>query len=379
MLGFRPFYMFAGVFAIIAIGLWLVSFTGMAQFGGYLQGVFWHSHEMVFGFLAAAMTGFLFTAVRNWTGRPTPTGMLLGVIVLVWLVARVLLISGPASVGVVLDVLFLPLVAIGVAVPIFGSANKRNYKVVGIVAAMAILHFIFHMALGGDLPAWLSRTSILTVLDVFTILFALVGGRVIPAFTRNAVPGSDPVHHLWVEVSAFGLLLMLAVAALASGAMVLPSWLPVLLAMLAAAAHLLRLVLWQPGSTFNNPLLWMMPVAYSWLPIALVLRGLSGLAIVPPSTWIHALTAGALTSLIVAMMMRSTLGHTGRELEASRADVVIFLSLQLAAVLRILAGIVGDYRTMTILAGVVWMVAFAEFLLRYGPMLVRPRADGKPG
>jgi len=378
-LGFRPFYSLAAAFAVIAIGLWLVSFTGMAQFGGYLQGVFWHSHEMVFGFAAAVITGFLFTAGRNWTGLPTPTGASLGLIALVWIAGRLLPAFGPAGLGIILDVLFLPLVAVALAIPVFRSGNKRNYKVVALVAAMAILHFVLHLALSGELPAWLSRSSLFAVMDVITVLFAVVGGRVIPAFTRNAVPGSDPVHKQWLEISAFGLLLLLAVATLVGGGVVLYSWVLVLLAFLAAAAHALRLAYWQPGVTRGNPLLWMMPVAYSWLPVALLLRGLSGLAIVSPSTWIHALTAGAFTSLMVAMMMRSTLGHTGRKLDASRVDVSIFLMLQLAAITRVLAGIVADHRTMTIAAGVFWIIAFAGFLARYAPMLVSSRADGKPG
>jgi len=361
------------------MALWLAMFTGMASFGDYLQSVFWHSHEMVFGFSMAVMTGFLFTAVRNWTGLPTPSGWVLGLIVLVWFAARVLLVAGPASLGVILDVLFLPLVTIGIAIPIFRSANKRNYKVVAIVAALAVLHFVFHLALNGELPAWLSRTSLFAAIDVIVILFAVVGGRVIPAFTRNAIPGSDPVHRTWVEVSAFGLLLLLAVTTLVGGGFALPAWLPMTLAFLAAAAHALRLALWQPGLTLGNPLLWMMPVAYSWLPVAFVLRGLSGLAIVVPGAWIHALTAGALTSLMVAMMMRSTLGHTGRKLIASRADVAVFLLLQLGTIVRVLSGIVGDHRTMTILAGLIWIAAFTGFLVRYAPMLLRPRADGKPG
>lgn len=378
-LGFRPFYTLAAAFAVIAIGLWLVSFTGMAQFSGDLQGVFWHSHEMVFGFVAAVITGFLFTAVRNWTGLPTPTGVSLGLIALVWIAGRVLPATGLAGLGVILDLLFLPLITIGVAIPIFRSGNKRNYKVVALVATMAILHFVLHLALGGELPGWLSRSSLFAVIDVIAILFAVVGGRVIPAFTRNAVRGSDPVHKQWLEVSAFGLLLLLAVATLVGGGMALPSRTLVVLAFLAAAAHAFRLAYWQPGATLNNPLLWMMPVAYSWLPVALLLRGLSGLAIVSPSAWIHALTAGAFTSLMVAMMMRSTLGHTGRTLDASKADVLIFLMLQLAAICRVLAGIVADHRTMTIIAGVLWIVAFAVFLVRYVPMLVSRRADGKPG
>jgi len=378
-LGFRPFYTLAALFGVVAIALWLVSFTGTAQFGGYLQGVFWHSHEMVFGFSAAVITGFLFTAVRNWTGRPTPTGALLGAIALLWIAPRVLLVSGHDQVAIILDVLFLPVVAISVAIPIFRSANKRNHKIVGVLAVMAVLHFVFHLALGGELPASLSRSSLFAVIDVIAILFALVSGRVIPAFTRNAVPGSDPVHKQWVEAAAFGLLILLAATTLAGGHVVLNPWIPAGLAFLAAIVHAIRLALWQPGVTINNPLLWMMPVAYSWLPIALLLRGFAGLGVALPGTWIHALTAGALTSLMVAMMMRSTLGHTGRELEARHADVAIFSLLQLAVVLRVLAGVVGDHRTMTILAGIAWMAAFAEFLVRYAPMLLRSRADGKPG
>jgi len=361
--------------------LWLVSFTGTVRLGGSLQGVFWHSHEMVFGFVVAVITGFLFTAIRNWTGLPTPNGMLLGIIVLVWVAGRILPVSGPASLGMIVDLLFLPLVTISIAIPIFRSSNKRNYKIVVLVAALAILHFVLHLALVGELPPWLSRSSLFAVLDVISILFAVVGGRVIPAFTRNAVPGSNPVHRQWLEASAFGLLLVVAATTFVNGGIgvSLSAWVLILPAFLAAAAHLTRLAYWQPGMTLHNPLLWMMPVAYSWLPVALLLRGLAGLAIVPPSAWIHALTAGAFTSLMVAMMMRSTLGHTGRKLEASITDVAVFLLLQLAAISRVLAGIVADHRTTTILAGVVWLLAFLVFLARYVPMLMSPRVDGKPG
>ena len=378
-LGFRTFYTLAAIFAVVAMALWLASFTGMVQPGGQLPGVFWHSHEMVFGFSMAVITGFLFTAVRNWTGLPTPTGLALGSIALLWLAARVLLVTGTTGLEVVLDVLFLPVVTVAVALPVFRSANKRNYKVIAILAVLATLHFVYHLALGGGLPAALSRVSLFAVIDVITILFALVGGRVIPAFTRNAVPGSDPTHKQWVEVAAFALLLVLAATTMIGGQFALNPWLPASLAFLAAGVHALRLALWQPAATLGKPLLWMMPVAYSWLPVALLLRGLADLGIAMAGNWLHALAAGALTSLMMAMMMRSTLGHTGRALDASRADLVIFLLVQLAVVLRVLAGVAGDHRTLTILAGVVWMVAFAGFLLRYGPMLLRPRIDGKPG
>ena len=378
-LGFRPFYLLAASLAVVGMSLWLLTYTGKAQFGTYLQGVFWHSHEMFFGFIVAAMTGFLFTAVRNWTGLPTPAGTILGAIALLWILARVLFLGAPATLAVAFDLAFLPVVTAGVAIPIFRSRNLRNYKVLVILAALCVLHFIFHLALAGDLPAWLSRTSLLAAIDTVVILFALVGGRVIPAFTRNAVPGSDPVHKQWLEVCAFGLLVLIAVMTLLSGWIVLAPWVPVTAVLLAAAAHALRLAYWQPQRTLNSPLLWMMPVAYSWLPLALLLRGLSSFAIVVPGTWIHALTAGALSSLIVAMMMRSTLGHTGRKLVASHADIGAFLLLQVAAILRVIAGMTGNYRAVVIASGVVWILAFVVFLLRYAPMLLRPRVDGRPG
>jgi uncharacterized protein involved in response to NO len=378
-LGFRPFYLLAGLMAVFGMSMWLMSYTGSAQFGSYLQGVFWHSHEMLFGFLAAAMTGFLFTAVRNWTGQPTPTGAMLGLIVLLWVLARVLFLGGSTTISVALDLAFLPVVTAGVAIPILRSRNQRNYKILGILVALCVLHFIFHLALAGELPAWLSRTSLLASIDTVAILFALVGGRVIPAFTRNAVPGSDPVHKAWLEVCAFGLLVLIAAMTLLGGSIALAPWVPVTMLLLAAMAHALRLAYWQPQLTLNSPLLWMMPVAYSWLPFALLLRGLSSFAIVVPGTWIHALTAGGLSSLIVAMMMRSTLGHTGRKLIASRADIAAFLLLQVAAILRVVAGMTDNYRAVVIASGVVWILAFAVFLLRYAPMLLQPRVDGQPG
>jgi len=378
-IGFRPFYLLASVFAVAAILFWLAGFNGRLPVGAYLQGVFWHSHEMLFGYIVAVMAGFLFTAVRNWTGLPTPSGVTLGGIVLLWILARVLLVSGPSALAVILDVAFLPMIAIAVAIPILRSRNKRNYKIIGVLVAVSLLHFVFHMALGGQLPSWLSRASLFASIDLAVILFALVGGRVIPAFTRNAVAGSDPRHENWLEVIAFGSLLVIVLVTLLGGAFTFAAWVPTSLFIVAAVAHLLRLALWQPQVTLGNPLLWMMPVAYSWLPAALLLRALSTVAVIVPGAWIHALTMGALSSLMMAMMMRSTLGHTGRKLVASQMDILAFLLLQLAALLRVVAGGTGDYQAVVVLSGVVWVLAFAVFIVRYLPMLVHSRVDGKPG
>ncbi len=379
-LGFRPFYLLATAFAIAAIPAWLGMFAGRFAIDGYQAGMHWHGHEMVFGFVPAVIAGFLFTAVRNWTGLPTPTGWLLAAIALLWLAARVMLVSGPASPAIALDVAFLPVVTIAIAVPIIRSRNRRNYKVIIIVAVSAAIHPLYHVAMRlPNVSISHTQTALFAFLGVIAILFALVGGRVIPAFTRNAVPGSNPRHEAWLEALAFGSLVLIVAMTLAAGMVAVPPWFAIAVFVAAAVSHLVRLALWQPQLTLGNPLLWMMPVAYSWLPLALLLAALHTAGVVPAGAWHHAMAAGAFSGLMLAMMMRSSLGHTGRPLVASRADMAAFLLLQLAAVIRVLAGIAGDYRAMVLFAGALWVLAFATLLLRYLPVWLLPRADGKPG
>jgi len=380
-LGFRPFYLLAGAFAVLSIVFWLLSFTGVTNPGGYLRGIFWHSHEMVFGFAIAVMSGFLLTAVRNWTGLATPTGLALAALATVWLAGRMLIISGPPMLAAIVDAVFVPLLATAIALPIIRSRNQRNYKIVVLLVLIAIANVTYHLASLGPLPAWLAYTSVITAIDVMTILFAVVAGRVIPAFTQNAIPESTPRHQSWLEFLAFGSLVLIIVTKLTSDWVFVPLSVTTVIIAVAAVSHLFRLALWQPQLTLGNPLLWMMPVAYSWLPLALFLRALAGHSIVGQGVWIHALTMGAISGLMLAMMMRSSLGHTGRPLVASGADMAAFLTLQLAALIRVSAGLFAAewYGPVVVSSGAVWVLAFAVFLSRYAPMLVSPRVDGRPG
>lgn len=374
-LGFRPFYSIASIFAIVAVLAWLSVFTGFLSTGDYLQGVVWHSHEMLFGFSAAVIAGFLFTAVRNWTGLPTPTGAALAAITALWLLARILIISGPATLAAIIDGLFLPAVAVAIAFPIIRSKNVRNYKVPVIILALAVSNGVFHLASLGYVQFSLSRISLLVSIDIIVVLMALVGGRVIPAFTKNAVPEATSRHNIWVECVTFAAMIAAILSVALSGA-----WKPPALSMAAlfgivAIAHVTRLALWDPVKTIGNPLLWMMPAAYSWIPFAFVLRALAAVNIVPSSTWIHAITMGAISGLMLAMMMRSSLGHTGRKLVASRLDMTAFLLLQLAAIVRVVAsiGAAGSYHFWIVISGVLWALAFLLFVVRYLPMLSTPR------
>jgi uncharacterized protein involved in response to NO len=380
-LGFRPFYTLAGIFAVAAVAVWLLSLAAVFHIGGYLPGVFWHSHEMVFGFATAVMAGFLLTAVRNWTGLPTPTGLALAALAAVWFAGRVLIITGPPLLAAIVDVAFIPALAAAIAAPIIRSRNQRNYKIVVILLLIALANVVFHLALRGLLPAWLIRTTVVTALDLITLLFAIVAGRVIPAFTKNAIPESAPRHAGWLEFLSFGSLILIIVARISDDWVPVSAMVPAVLLVIAAVSHAYRLALWQPHLTVSNPLLWMMPVAYSWLPVALFLRALAQYSVVGEAVWIHALTTGAISGLMLAMMMRSALGHTGRPLVAGGMEMGAFLVLQLAAIVRVAAGLFSEahYLQVVVASGILWMLAFGVFLTRYLPMLARPRIDGRPG
>lgn len=380
-LGFRPFYLLAAVFAVLALPVWMMSFFGGLQTGGYLRGVAWHGHEMIFGFAAAVMAGFLLTAVRNWTGQQTPTGLPLIGLAAVWLVARLLIVIGPASAAAAVDVLFLPALGIAVAVPIWRSRNARNYKILALLAVLTLANAAYHLAGMNMLPVEISRIAITAALDAIAILIAIIGGRVIPAFIGNAVAHAEPRHNAGIEFLAVGALVIIL------GLDALQPWLAVSntvwlsLLVVAAAGHAIRLMLWQPLRARGNPLLWMLPAAYAWLPISLALRAMSLLDITVMSASVHAFTVGAIASLMFAMMTRSALGHTGRALVAGWAEISAFILLQLAAIVRVIASSIasGVYREAMIVSGILWTVAFAVFLYRYWPILTQPRIDGRPG
>ena len=380
-LGFRPFYLGAGCFALIAMLLWLASYLGVLAPANAMSGLTWHKHEMLFGFAPAVMAGFLLTAVRSWTGQQTATGVGLAALVLLWVCGRLLVITGPGTVAAVVDSAFLPALGTAIAIPIWRSRNTRNYKVIAIVAALAALNAVFHLSELGILAPLFQEVAFRTALDVVALLIAVIGGRVIPAFTANAVPGAEPVQVRAVEFVAFGSLVMITLVDLS-----IAWWSPgtaawVVLLVAGGIGHAVRLALWAPHLTVRNSLLLMLPAAYAWLPVSLLLRAGSMAGMVSPAAAAHALTVGAMSCLMMAMMTRSALGHTGRRLIAGPAEIAAFSLLQVAALLRVLAGTfaAGAYVGTVTLSGGLYAMAFLVFLISYWPKLTRPRIDGKPG
>ena len=380
-LGFRPFYLGAAVFAFLALPYWVGVYVGLLHPGGYLTGVAWHSHEMVFGFVPAVIAGFLLTAVRNWTGQPTPTGFALAGLAVLWITARILVLTGPGLLATITDVAFLPAVGVAIGLPIWRSKNVRNYKILVVLSLLTMANLVYHLAALGVLPYTFTRTAMIAALDIITLLMAVVGGRVIPAFTANAVPGAKLHQRPLLDVASFAPLILIFVAGVLNYWYALPNWAWLTILVLAVLTQTARWLLWKPQVTWRNPLLLMLPVAYLWIPLSLAMRALAVIGTIPPAVAIHALTLGAISGLILAMMMRSTLGHTARALTAGPFEITAFGLVQLAAITRVSAGFAKPvfYQDTVMLSAILWSLAFGAFLIRYAPMLCRSRHDGKPG
>ena len=374
-MGFRPFYLLASTFAALSIGLWSLQFAGWLG-RPYLQGPMWHAHEMLFGFTLAVIVGFLFTAGGNWSGRPILQGLPLAALALLWVAGRVLVLTPFGWAAAIVNTAFPLLAALALAVPFAASGNRRNYFFVALLLLLAGAALAVHLDQLGVLqvPGWL---GIQLALDAVLFIMAVMGGRVIPMFTNNGIPGAGAGRHPVVEKAALGLLLAL----LAADALQLRgAWLAAL-ASACAGAHATRWALWRPWKTLRAPLVWVLHAAYFWIPLHLGLRTLSELGWVASSTATHALTAGAAGGLIIGMMARTARGHTGRPLKADALDVACFLLIALAAIVRVMVPLAVPAWTVgsVLISAVLWSCGFGLYALGYGPVLLRPRQDGKPG
>lgn len=374
-LGFRPFYLLASSFAAVSIVLWSLQFTGwMPQ--PYLAGPLWHAHEMVFGFTLAVVVGFLFTAGRNWSGRPTPSGGMLMAIAALWVAGRVLVLTPWGLTSALVNAAFPLAAAVALAIPFWRSRNRRNYFFVGLLALMGLANLGLHLSQLGviDLPGWL---GVQLALDVVLFIMAVMGGRVIPMFTNNGVPNANAARHPWVEKLALGSVLVLLVA----GLQPLPAAVVASIAGFAAVVHGIRLALWRPWTTWRKPLVWVLHLGYAWIVLHLALRAAALLGEVPMSAAVHALTVGAIGGLVIGMMTRTARGHTARPLKTDRADTCAYMLVASAAMVRVFMPMVWPAWTLTalLLSAALWSAGFGVYAVRYWPVLSRPRLDGQPG
>jgi uncharacterized protein involved in response to NO len=381
-LGFRPFYLAAAIFAALAVPMWFAAYSGWLTLDGGLPGIAWHAHEMLFGFAPAVIAGFLLAAVRNWTSLPTPTGAALLGLFCLWLAGRIGLLTGPPALASIVDVAFLPVLALVLAAPIWRARNYRNLFVPVILLLLATANGAFHLAHRDALSAVTAPMAIRVAADALACLMAVIAGRVIPAFAANALDGFTPRRWLALDALAIGLLVLIAILDIASAWWRPPVAVSDGLFLLAAAVHVVRLAAWKPWGMRSNLLLVILPVSYAWIPVYLLLRGcLASTSMDLPPAALHALVIGAMGGLMLSMMTRSALGHTGRPLVAQSREALMYLAIHAAALVRVAfpSAWPTGYVLWVGVASSLWTLAFATFAICYWPILTKPRVDGRSG
>jgi uncharacterized protein involved in response to NO len=380
-LGFRPFFLAAGITAVVSLLLWLAVLFGVLAPPRYLPGTNWHAHEMLFGYTAAVIAGFLLTATRNWSGMPTASGGLLAVLVGLWLAARVTpWLGAPAWLIAALDIAFFPALALSLWRPLWHGPNPTNRLFLAVFAGFTLASVLVNLDGAGLAPGLAARGQRL-MLDLVIVVMLLVGGRVMPFFTRAGLDDAKPVVRPWLETLTFASALAMLALHLALPASQVAGGLAGAAAIAAGLLLLTRIAGWHDRRVWARPMLAVLYAGFLWLSVGLILDGLAAFGLLTPSVAIHAITTGAIGVLTLGMMTRVTLGHTGRAMEASRLTVIAFVLVNLAALLRSPAVLIApeQYRDWLLAAGLCWIGAFALFTGVYGPMLATPRVDGKPG
>lgn len=375
-LGFRPFYLGAAAFALLAVPYWIAGLLGWVTLPSTMPPLLWHAHEMLYGFAVAVIVGFLLTAGKAWTGLGTPRGATLATMAGMWLAARLTALGAPYTVYALLDMAVLPWVAWVLTRVLLKAGNLRNLPLVAILLLLATANGGFHAAVLG----WLDIDPLRALhagLALVVMIECVIAGRVIPAFTMSALPGRQLKVPLWLERST------LAVTAASLAAWVLlPANLVTALGFAAAALlHAARLWHWQPWRTRARPILWVLHAAYAWLPVGFGLLAWAQLGGVAAAVGIHALAVGATAGLIIGMVTRTARGHTGRALKVSRLEVAAYLLVAGAAVARVLLPWAAPAHTATwlVVAASAWAIAFALYLWVFTPWLLSSRLDGKDG
>jgi uncharacterized protein involved in response to NO len=364
--GFRPFFLLAAIWAALAVPLWLAAYAHGYPLATALPAMYWHAHEMVYGYGAAAVAGFLLTAIPNWTGRLPVRGAPLAGLAALWLLGRIAAFTSMPW----LDLAFLLALMAVVAQEVCSARNFHNLPVVAILGLLFAGNMLVQLhALGIAYVAALgNRIGVATLL----LLIALIGGRLIPSFTRNWMARELPDAWLPAPHSALDwACLFLGLCGLSAWVVAPDSPISFALEIAGGVALGVRLARWRGLATAREPLLFVLHAGYGWLAAGLAFAGANGfLGWMPAGAPLHALTVGAIGTMTLAVMTRATLGHTGRPLHAGRGTVIIYLLVTLAAALRFVAPLLGENALpATAIAGCAWSAAFALFAILYAPLL----------
>ena len=378
-LGFRTFFALAGLFALILIVLWNALFKGELDLDNYFPSTLWHGHEMLLGYAVAVIAGFLLTAVKNWTGRPTASGDQLAGLGLLWLYGRILpFYSGllPDALIALVDFSFLPVLAYQISKPILQAKLYKNLVFIGLLLLLTIGNGLVHSEVLGlqENSAW---TGIQIVVATIISMILVIAGRVFPFFTERGLPGTLALRNPLLDALAIASAILVFILQLfsVSGGML------ALAAIFAAVTNIARISGWYVQRIWYVPLLWVLYIGYGWIILGFVLMAFSAYGLVLPSLAVHAFTIGGIGVLTLGMMARVSLGHTGRAMKASNAMAHTFILINLAALFRVLLPITlpNWYGVLVYGSTLSWLAAFSLFNFIYLPMLTSPRVDGQEG
>ncbi|WP_413112502.1 NnrS family protein [Thaumasiovibrio sp. DFM-14] len=376
-LGFRPFFTLAGLYAIVAIAIWLWLWPYGYSEQLQVPALWWHVHEMIFGFSMAVVVGFVLTAVQNWTGMAGTKSTRLAVLISLWLLPRILLwLPVPLWLTASIEALFLTLVAWEVGHRVIKAKGWRNLFFVPLFALAIFANFAAYAAIKGGMP-FTTEAVWHAMLWWFAILLSVMGGRVIPFFTARRFQMNKPQAVSWLEWAATLPLILLFILSFFPLAATL---LATKLMLIAGLFQLIRALRWKPWQTLREPLVWSLHLAYLCLPLSLLIRGASSSAFIN-HTFLHLFAIGALGGVILSMLARVTMGHTGREIYHGPVMWPAYLALVAAAIIRTFAVSLWPAEIILFVrvTGGLWIFAFAFFCWHFVPMLMRPRVDGHPG
>lgn len=378
-LGFRAFFALAGFSALTLIVLWSAMIKGELTHETYFSQNYWHAHEMLLGYSVAVIAGFLLTAVKNWTGKPTLTGDQLAGLCLLWLYGRIIpFYEGVLPNGLIalIDFAFLPVMAYQIAKPILQAGQYKNLMFVGLLLLLALGNGLVHAEILGlqNNTAWLGFELVIATI---ILMILIIAGRVFPFFTERGLPGTLAIRNpLFDTLSITSAVLVFALQMADISGTVLA-----LAALFAVVANVARLSGWYVQKIWYVPLLWVLYVGYGWIILGFALTVLAAYSLVLPSLALHAFTLGGIGVLTLGMMARVSLGHTGRALRVSNAMAIGFMLINLAALFRVLlpALLPGWYNVLVYASTFSWLAAFSLFIFVYAPILISARADGQDG
>ena len=381
--GFRPFFLLAGLYATLGVAVWAAAFAADFSLPTSIPPGIWHGHEMLYGFAAAAAAGFLLTAVPSWAQTKARSGFPLAVAVDVWLAGRIVFWAGDAvnpAFTAVIDLAFLPVLAGLVVGPVIRARQVRNVVFLLLLGILFTGNLLVHLELVG-LTADTAESGLRLGAYGFALMIVVIGGRIAPRFTANALISRRAEVEVRSVPVADGIGIAGTVAAAAADLANAPALLIGTLALIAAAGLFWRMAHWQTVRILDQPILWILHLAYAWVPVAFACKAVAALTgTLPDDSALHALTTGAIGTAILAVMTRAGLGHTGRALIAPPAIVAAYALILAAGVVRVFGPLAGAFYLDTIVvSATLWVVAFGLFSVFFAPILIRSRPDGKPG